>query len=599
MTPLKHLPTRWLQPKTPPETAPDTKTLMLQRLQANDWRVSVRLQLPEGLDEVHAAQECLELVGEYPEQVSALLEAHPGVADCAIDLLPSLQEPSQPARQLALAILEAGRPIPRQKNLPESVAKLLNERLSQWGQYWDEKLEPPLEGDGHEMRSELYERHRGYPFLSRNLNHSSRNYNFELSRHGMVLDCKHLSAALADPATLKLNLQRLSRGDAGFIDRATIDWAEARKYIEGPCQVEFSQEKFGSLLAVLVQGLKRGEELSLPVCWTFSADGGVGHVMRVFIKRDETDMLKVRVYEPNVSGDTMHMRLHPEELASQCFDSYDARNICRNSGAHVLSMGIGDPQLAKALAGHFVLPDAQHQRLAFLNAMSHGNAAGMKASAQVWDDFPHWTIEEDEDLLTAFANVVHFRWGDVLSTLNQLTKSGHLPAHTLAHLLNEGFGRMEATLDPHMAHLLCEFAKDDPDALMNELDAIACTGSEKACTTMLRVLVKGGDLPAGTLEHLLTATLNRLSPPHRTGMCKALSELAKRRPDAWPQMLGDISRRLTAQGRVHLRDLLPYLEVSDPTLNARSLKKIRHAVFSGIEHELTRSSPKEAGKPAG
>lgn len=97
---------------------------LTERFHRSDWRVCLTQKLPGNVTAEQAAGKCLELVAIFPDQVITLLEARPEVAQAAIDLLPSIQDPEQGAL-LALALLAANRSIPRHEGLPDSVKQVL------------------------------------------------------------------------------------------------------------------------------------------------------------------------------------------------------------------------------------------------------------------------------------------------------------------------------------------------------------------------------------------------------------------------------------------------------------------------------------------
>lgn len=359
---------------------------LMQRFET-DRLLVLRAPLPKHVSEDQAAELCLERAADQPQKVSVLLEALPAVAHAVMDLLPVVGNPE--ALQLAQALLDAGYPIERHDKLPENVTQLLDNRREQREQLWQAKqgkYERQKKNGGDRVGAP-YERHPGQPYLSLNPKYSPINRNGELKAHGSVLWCRHLELALSgDHAKdVKVKLRKLSKGDVDWVDQKTV--LEADK---GPTdnhqnltQVVFSRKNFGRVLATLSSLLAPGKEYSFSIGFDSSTIPDNGHAMRVFLQRDDSPFLRVSVYEPNVTGDRMHMRVLPEELQGLHFDQFDSLKTCKEAGAEVLSMDVRDTELAKQLMGRWIEPDITHQQLAFRQALFGGNVAGMWAALEV------------------------------------------------------------------------------------------------------------------------------------------------------------------------------------------------------------------------
>lgn len=369
---------------------------LVERFESEDWPTGLRT-LPAGISVEQAARTCLEFASFRPDQVSVLLEAQPAVAHAAWALL----ENHPHAEPLALALMHAGYDLSREENLPATIQRLIDKRQqeSKWSLHSKQQKylhQIKLDLEQHKFDGKRvgipYERDAGSPYLSLSPAYSQKNFNAGVLRHkhqpkdyhGSLMHddgrvrCRHLAEALADPATAKENLKRLSKGDVTWITEDQVRIANWRQFRPGLSTVHFSWARFGKVLNTLAQRLKAGEErsfsMSFAVTNAITADSG--HAMRVYIKKfPQSELLKVWLYEPNRTCDRMHMTGLPEQLRVLNFGLFDANNTCKD--AAVLSIDVEDQVLAEQLADTCVEDKDRH--LAYAEALAHGNVEGMKA----------------------------------------------------------------------------------------------------------------------------------------------------------------------------------------------------------------------------
>lgn len=383
----------------------DEEDELTRRLLADNWLAGVRSKLPDGTNEAQAARKCLELVETLPQQVSALLEAHPYVAHEAIDLLKTLHIAPEQARQWTKAILEAGYQIEITEDLPKSARDFLLARERRFEYFLSEKKKKyeRYEAEGGGKTGKLYRvvdnRGRSSPHLSTDSDYSPENRNGKMAIAGQNLWCGHLSTAVSDPTKTHGLLKQFSKGDPSQIESKSIAIAEEEAYANGSSQVEVSGKNFGKLLLALAQQVKPGETRSYSMIWMYPAGWDsrfFGHATRLFLKKDESDAIKVELYDPDRTGDTTRKRVLAEDLKYPPSDisDYSVSPI----PVPVVAINIEDAQLAQALAGKFVASTKQHQRLAFLIAMATANFGGMEASLRKLNEHFQYKWRSKDDL---------------------------------------------------------------------------------------------------------------------------------------------------------------------------------------------------------
>lgn len=374
---------------------PDLETLIVERQLA----ALARYPADKPRD---TALVCLDMARTHPQEVSVLLWK-PEVAREAMALLRHAQDTSTPEDTmvaLAHALLQAGHSLTG-RAWPASVLELLQNRKKANADYWASKVQkfrgqPPKDGLPCFME-------RGLPFLSLSKQKSAVNLNTRLGAVGKRLVCKHLAMAIQDNP--KAFLTRISQRDVSFLDRAALGLRhqESRSRV-GLSSVLFTPENFGGLLVRVACGVPWGAVHSFGVSycqpdvntfWPFdersraSKRFATGHAMRVFLEKsskgplgDADPMgLKVSFYEPNVTGDMTHLRVLPEHLAKLSLRPFDRRDLC--ALVDVLSLDVGDPFLAQALAGQFVSRGVEAQVSSFLEALGKGNLHEMRSAASV------------------------------------------------------------------------------------------------------------------------------------------------------------------------------------------------------------------------
>lgn len=496
--------TQQIPATTPQEDVQDgAHGLLAQRLKSPNLLASLRQPLPQGLDDAQAAQQCLELVGKHPFEVSALLQAHPGVAHAAIDLLHMPHEQPEPACQLAEAILNAGYPLDKKDTgLPKGVHRLMQER-------------------------------------------------------------QHQKAAADQLGRTK------AHPSGAHMDHGPMP-------IQSHSRVEFSRDRFSGLLAVLAQGLKPGEASS------FGVDAGTGEkvhgslAMRVLLRKDEAGILEVSLHGEAASHELGRMRVLPEELHALSFNSLDSSNAKQRAGAPVLSMNIGNPELAQALAGRFVLADKKHQQIAFLTALQFGNLAGARACmGQV-----SAPTQSQEALAQAFGEAIRRGHAETLAMLAPLRKSGHLDADTLQDVLSLAVAHADEFDNTALVQALHELAQTDPRALGQALEKAFNKAEKPFDAHAVCVLFGMAKNDRSALTELLVQAFDRHCKLGESDMLRLLSTLAKDDPARLKRMMDNASdkKSLHVGSTPALLAVLYPLAKSDPQTWAPMLAQCREAV---------------------
>lgn len=138
--------------------------------------------------------------------------------------------------------------------------------------------------------------------------------------------------------------------------------------------------------------------------------------------------VKVSFYEPNVSGDMTHLKPLPEELARLSIDDFDRKLMCKELGVNVLTIDVGDPDLALALAGKFVKGDIASQTSSLATALATGNiheltaAASKLAKLQQQEPF-NWTRSQVEELSRGLHRALQDGHADAIKAFGDLLAS--------------------------------------------------------------------------------------------------------------------------------------------------------------------------------
>lgn len=357
----------------------------------------------QAIDLKAAAQLCLVMVEAHPDEVTVVLWNRE-VALEACQLLkamarnPNAHSGTGEAVALARAILGAGhhmgQPVDGKKAAwPAEVNAMLEERYAADVRYWVAKIqkfdEKPYK-HGVQTFVEL-----GKPFFSFSDSLLAENWNGRLyDESGNKFSCRHWVRALEshhDPKQF-LKLVRLKDPQVLGLDYAALEQREKEVLqVAGRSSVQFSLQHFGKLLVRMVPLVPNGEMRGFVVSYVVNRRLESGHEMMVFLKnaassrsteppgRDPME-LKVSFYDPNVTGDMTHLRVLPEDLAKLTFQDFvpDTDTDTDRWAVDVLSMNVGDPELARTLAGQFIAREQEPLISSFLCALAFGNLHEMR-----------------------------------------------------------------------------------------------------------------------------------------------------------------------------------------------------------------------------
>lgn len=359
----------------------------LAQFQATDLKAVARL--------------CLAMADTYPEEVTVVLW-NSVVALQAAQLLRAMARlrdvPSVARRALALAraMLGAGhhlgQPVDWTKAVwPGAVNAMLEERYAADGRYWVAKIqkfdEKPYK-HGVKTFNEC-----GKPFFSFSDCKLAENLNGRLfDEAGNKFTCRHWVRALASQHDQKhfLRSVRLKDPKVLGLDYAVLEQRDSEAMqVAGRSSVQFSLQHFGKLLVRMVPLVPKGEVRGFLVSFAVSRQLGSGHEMMVFLKKAASSRstepagrdpmeLKVSFYDPNVTGDMVHTRVLPEDLVKLKFQDFVSQAYCDRQGLDVLSMDLGDPALARALAGQFIAREQEALISSFLCALAYGSLHEMR-----------------------------------------------------------------------------------------------------------------------------------------------------------------------------------------------------------------------------
>lgn len=359
----------------------------------------------QAIDLKAVAQLCLEMVEAHPDEVTVVLWNRK-VALQAAQLLKAMarnlnaHSDALGAVALARAILGAGhrmgQPMDGEKgDWTAEVNAMLEERYAADVRYWVAKIqkfdEKPYK-HGVQTFVEL-----GKPFFSFSDCMLAENWNGGLyDEHGNKFTCRHWVRALEshhDPKQF-LKLVRLKDPKVLGLDHAALEQRDREALqVAGRSSVQFSLQHFGKLLVRMVPLVPKGEMRGFLVSYAVNRRLESGHEMLVFLKNAASSRsteppgrepmeLKVSFYDPNVTGDMAHLRVLPEDLAKLTFQDFvpdtDSDIDSDRREVDVLSMDVGDPALARALAGQFIAPDQEALISSFLCALAYGNLHEMR-----------------------------------------------------------------------------------------------------------------------------------------------------------------------------------------------------------------------------
>lgn len=358
---------------------------------------------PQEPDEINVtADACFDMVETHPVEVGILLCKH-SVANAVADRLAMSTQNGQPvsnpiALAVARALLQAGHRMSNDDNRPwpACVSVLLQERRQAEREYSKHMAEKHSNFFQKEYSKYLEKNRRlklfqdspeadswQRPFLYRKVPIENRNK--ELGPENEKLTCLHLSEAFdSGPKDFLKEMRKtepdLSSYNFGKLRKRYVDKSVSR----AQCSVHFTPDNFGKVLLLASILAPSDKACIFAMEYALATPEAFGHVMRVVIKKkgDKDPMaLKVAVYDPNVTGNMMHVRVLPERLESLRY-----RDFCvgeAEEGAKVLSMEVGDAGVARAMAGKFLTTGVDVQIGSLLNALAAGNMHEMRAAAAV------------------------------------------------------------------------------------------------------------------------------------------------------------------------------------------------------------------------
>ena len=176
-------------------------------------------------------------------------------------------------------------------------------------------------------------------------------------------------------------------------------------------RVQFTPEHLGRILLRLFALMKPQERRGYLVSWALSNAGNDGHEMSVLLEKAADGMNKVWWYDPNLSGNAMHLRVLPEDLPRLGIKDFDALDYVDRS-ASVFSMDIRDASLAQAWAGQFIRQTNTARMASFVEGLANGTVHEMLAALESITDW----------------RVFHLMHAEVRDALHWAVQWGHTAA---------------------------------------------------------------------------------------------------------------------------------------------------------------------------
>lgn len=335
----------------------------------------------------HVSELCLEMVEQHPDEVTVLLWDKELAEECKELLcdaaLYGIVMTDTQAEALARAILNAGHELDvNNAEWPPCVHKLLQERAASFSLYWDSKREKfkdaPSKGGLTVFPSS------GRPFLSLSDKKSTENLTGQLGENGKKLEGRHLAEAIKDGRTVILDQinQRVAP-----LDHATLEnRCQMARRVRNEQAVQCAPDQLGALLAQLASLVAPGKNRSFAL--SFSPEGAFNdvHHMTVFLEKSLEKgvmALKVSLYDPELSGDTSHLRVLPEHLVQLSFHDFDLRHAFHPGTVDILNLMLDDARLARSLTEKFQFVPENSKVLvsSVLNALAYGNQYGLDIAA--------------------------------------------------------------------------------------------------------------------------------------------------------------------------------------------------------------------------
>lgn len=426
---------------TAPSNADTVEALILERnvaalaqFQATDLKAVARL--------------CLAMVEAYPDEVTVLLWNRAAAQEVGQLLMAMARNPdahsgAQGAMALARAMLGAGhrmgQPVDGQKGpWPAEVNAMLEERYAADVRYWVAKIqkfdEKPYK-HGVRTFNEL-----GKPFLSFSDCMLAEDLNGRLfDEDGNKFTCRHWVRALESHHDPKHFLKSVWLKDPKVLglDYAALEKRDSEAMqVAGRSSVQFSLQHFGKLLVRMVPLVPKGEMRGFLVSYAVNRRLGSGHEMMVFLKKAASSRsteppgrdpmeLKVSFYDPNVTGDMVHLRVLPEDLAKLEFQDFVSQAVCDRRGLDVLSMDVGDPALARALAGQFIAREQEALISSFLCSLAYGSLHEMReaTSALLRLDAPAFEVVNSVRSGELAQAMYYALWNNQADVVRELVRS--------------------------------------------------------------------------------------------------------------------------------------------------------------------------------
>lgn len=420
----------------------------------------------------------------------------------------------------------------------------------------------------------------GKPFLSFSDGLLAEDLNGRLfDEDGNKFTCRHWVRALQshhDPKQF-LKLVRLKDPKVLGLDYAALEKRDSEAtQVAGRSSVQFSLQHFGRLLVRMVPLVPKGEVRGFLVSYAVNRRLESGHEMMVFLKNVASSRstesleldpmaLKVSFYDPNITGDMVHLRVLPEDLVKLTFQDFVPETDGDRPKVDVLSMDVGNPALARALAGQFIAREQESLISSFLCALADGNLHEMREATSALLGLGAQAFElvngpRSGELAQAFHYALAFDQADavrelVRSPLVAALRSAAVKKMVLAinptrvpglfNAMRQGHGAVIEAFGELLATLETRFNDED---LAQVLWAARVTGPQvSGVAEALRLGHAGAVAAYGTgvlepLKHRLKPwMLEKLLAPeqlgHLPGWVGALLLDCEKAPEAWRRAL--------------------------------------------------------------
>lgn len=219
-----------------------------------------------------------------------------------------------------------------------------------------------------------------------------------LNRNGKIDGawCRHMAQVVVtefkngSPQDFKKHLRNVANGSVRFNTTELERQFDQNVAKSRHSRVQFTPENFGRVLVKLFANMQPGARDAYSVGWCISSDAKEdGHAMCVLLEKAEDGMHKVWLYDPNVSGNAMHLRGLVEDLQSRSIADFDTRGYIEGD-APVLSIDIRDKGLADTWAGQFISHSDGSQMASFMEALANGTVHEMQAALRALRDMGLW-----------------------------------------------------------------------------------------------------------------------------------------------------------------------------------------------------------------